>query len=383
MKKKHTVCPACGSNVTREIVKNDAYPAILFPIEREKRFSVATGAIVVFGCDICNHMFLTEIDIAFNRSVYADYYYLYPYGKLESMERAYREPFLRVFDLFAPTGSMPTLLEVGCSSVEQLNYFQAMGYSCVGISPGADTKTSPVLIDGYYENYGFGQKFDGIVSRFNLEHIVHLDIFLKKAYAELKDGGAIFVQVPNIECFLAGGVVSVFAHEHPHYFCKSSLAAILTKCGFEVDFIKAELSDPSIIAVARKPRVGLRNYQRVLSNIRAVDTLIEIMDMYDNTVQFNFYGAGLTLAGLLYLDGRIARYSPQIFIIDDNSLIVGKYMPNTNLEVRSFSERIKEGRHVLFVFLNPIYHAQVIEKVRSSNFEDIFYLDGSGIHEVG
>jgi hypothetical protein len=298
------------------------------------------------------------------------------------MVKVYREPFLRIFDLFAPSRELGSLLEVGCSSVEQLEHFMAMGYSCSGISPGADCRASPILIDGYYEHHDFGRQFGGIISRFNLEHIIDLDVFLTKVFSELKDGGAFFVQVPNIECFLASGVVNVFAHEHPHYFCKSSLAALLARSGFEVDLIKAEICDPSIIAVARKPKVRPPGNQRVISNIRSVDKLIEILGMFDSDVQFSFYGAGLTLAGLLYLDGRIARYSERISIIDDNPVLIGRFMPNTDLEIRSYSEQAIGERHVLFVFLNPIYQAQIIERMSGSNFERVFYLDGSGIHEA-
>lgn len=43
-----------------------------------------------------------------------------------------------------------------------------------------------------------------------------------------------------------------FAHEHPHYFSRSSLSMVLERAGFKIELIRADISDPSIIAVARK-----------------------------------------------------------------------------------------------------------------------------------
>jgi hypothetical protein len=378
MRKRNECCPACGSGVIREVIRSVDYPAILFPIEYEKRFSVATDAIIVMSCEACSHMFLTEIDRDFNRKVYSDYYYLYPYGNLESMEEMYRKPFDSVFRIFSQNGTTGTLLEVGCSSEKQLDLFKAMGYVCSGISPGADSAGSSALMDGFYEDVRFEEEFDCIVSRFNLEHIIDLGVFMEKVHAELKDNGMLFVQVPNVECFLNSGVISVFAHEHPQYFCKSSLAAALTRASFQLEFIKAEDSDPSIIAVARKPKTSLRISDRVKANLHSADAILDIMS-HAGDADFVFYGAGLSLIGLLYLDARILGYKDRIAVIDDNEIIAGRYMPNTDLKVIPLDSRETNRGAILFVFLNRIYHSRVFAKAAAAGFESIYFLDGTGV----
>lgn len=98
------------------------------------------------------------------------------------MEEAYRKPFERVFRFFTEggDGAGKTLLEIGCSSHMQLELFRAAGLACTGISPGANAAQSACLIDGFYESTPFATQFDCIVSRFNLEHIIDLGVFLSK-----------------------------------------------------------------------------------------------------------------------------------------------------------------------------------------------------------
>lgn len=377
---QHRSCPACGSYDIQEIVRRSSFPAVLFPIEEAKRNSVTTAALVAMGCRKCDHLFLNEIDQTFNQRLYTDYYYLYPYSNLESLETAYRRPFERVFRFAFEDGSGvgKSLLEIGCSSDNQLDLFRAAGFACTGISPGADSLNSQSIIDGFYESHTFSQSFDCIVSRFNLEHIIDLPGFLAKAYRELKVGGLLMIQVPNVQSFLAGGMLAVFAHEHPHYFSRASLSLALERSGFKVELIQADISNPSIIACARRRDDAPHSRNQARQNLAFMDTVLDVMRKEDRA-SFVFYGAGLSLCALLYLDDRISEFMERMQVVDDNPLLHGRHMPNTRLKVLPLDAITEPQDAILFVLLNSIYHARVMPRVRPLGFKKVFCLTGEGV----
>jgi len=369
-------CPACTGKELVELVNVSEFPAILFPIEKAKRSVVATSDLRGLSCQQCNHIFLDKIDLDFNRSLYRDYYYLYPYSALESMGDAYRLPFEKAFTFLKGDGKGARLLEVGCSSGKQLEFFSQFGYSSVGVSPGAEVTEGCDLIDDFYENVAFSQEFDCIVSRFNLEHIVNLDLFFNKIRSELRDGGCFFVQVPNVENFLEAGLLNVFAHEHPHYFCKQSLTTLLARAGFALEFIDAQ--GPSIIAMARSTRKVFTPLQVMSRTREVVEEIVSLMEAGKDR-RFIFYGAGLSLTGLLYLDHRILSMGCNIVLVDDNPILFGRFMPNTEIVVCSLDDIKLESSDTLLVLLNEVYHARIAKKVEQLDAGSVFWLSRGGL----
>jgi hypothetical protein len=382
MNVRHKFCPACGSSNINASICADQFPAILFPIEFEKRLNVATAPLNVMECTACDHIFLTDINLDFNRLIYSDYYYLYPYSSLESMQDTYRKPFERVFNFFADARNSngETLLEIGCSSPEQLQIFISKGYLCKGISPGANQLDSSFIVDGFYEETHFYTEFDCIVSRFNLEHIVNLDIYLKKVFKELKQEAHLFLQVPNVRAFLSGGMFGVFAHEHPHYFSEQSLSSVLQRAGFSIEHMQADISSPSIIVVAKKLNNSLSNGKILERNIEEIKKIKEVMRSEAGT-SFIFYGASLSLSNLLYLDKDITEYEDSLFVVDENPILHGKFMPNTKLEVLPL-DSVKDPRNsILFVLLNSVYHPKVVPKIKGFGFKKVFFISENGLKE--
>ena len=50
----------------------------------------------------------------------------------------------------------------------------------------------------------------------------------------LKDGGHIFIDVPNIKENIKAGSFGVFFHQHISYFSKNTITSILNNYGFKV-----------------------------------------------------------------------------------------------------------------------------------------------------
>ena len=382
MRLNYEICPCCKSKSISNLFETKCFPAILFPIEKEKSLSVHAEPLLVFSCVNCDHLFLNNINVEFNRNLYRDYYYLYPYSNLETMGAPYRIPFNNVFSLFSyAENSNKRLLEIGCSNIRQLDAFKDLGFVCTGISPGADKDYSSALIDGFYEDTEIEESYDVIVSRFNLEHIIDLNKFLRKVYEDLSEDGLFFIQVPNARSFLANGVINVFAHEHPHYFSRTSLKAILLNHGFDIECMKATDNDASIIAVVRKSKKDILMAGQFAINMGYVDAINNIITDHPDADLY-FYGAGLSLTGLLYLDDRILMHQDRVHVVDDNELLHGRLMPNTDIQIRApiFSLNRRKSR-ILFITLSHVYHQVIIEKIKSSDFDKIFILNKDGLRK--
>ncbi len=354
-------CPACGLTAAEPLLSYDSFPAILFPIESEKKDSVRTSPLASAACAECGHVFLTHIDLDFNNSLYRDYYYLYPYKQLESMQGPYRDPFAKVADIFLKGGA--TLLEVGCESVEQIQPFLDRGYACTAINPGALPDERVRFIDGFYGSTELAESFDVVVSRFNLEHIVDLEAFFTALRKNLNPGGVAIVQVPNMEYFLGSGMLNVFAHEHPQYFCRASLLALVRRHGYDVRHI-SEPDSPSLICVfgsaerTYEPRGLLAGTSTALAALRRVIT--------EASGEVVLYGAGLSLTGLLYASKLEPGLLEKVRVVDDNPILHGRYMPNTPLSVSNPADlRLSESATVVLT-LSEQYHGRVLAKLKQA-----------------
>lgn len=381
MKMLNNVCPACASSSVAPLSRTEKAPAILFPIEKAKRHEVATDDIVTSTCLECGHVYLSELDLEFNAKLYGEYYYLYPFSALESMNAHYREPFTKVFDLFIGSeGDGRSLLEIGCSDERQFDSFLNSGFSCVGVSPGAQSSARVEMIDAFYEQLELGRTFDVVVSRFNLEHIIQPSQYLEKIFAELSTGGRFVVQVPNFEYYVESGILFPYAHEHPQYFTAKSLRRALESAGFQVSALLGH-DGLSLIAVAEKPSCtwNARERLQVTSDVLAA-TVDEILALPQHKVVF--YGAGLSLIGMLYSDGRLSAASKKIRVVDDNSILHGRFMPRTDLEIEGFSPDVIDADTVVILALNPIYHQAVAAKVMRAKSGAVFSLLAGGLQSI-
>lgn len=373
-------CPACKSKNIKLFVDYEEFPAILFPIEKQKRYSVDSAELTSCCCDDCGHVFLNNIKKTFTDNLYKKYYYLYPYKNLESMQAPYREPFEKVADIFLSKKN-GRLLEIGCDNNEQLQYFIDLGYSCTAINPGAVSKGIVHYIDGFYGEIAINEEFDCVISRFNMEHLIDLEQFFRSLDRNLKSNGLAAVQVPNAERFLDLGMLNILAHEHAHYFCSKSLTKLIERKGYKILHLSTS-SSPSLICVFTKsadsynPRASFNKSSDVLQKLRSL--LIK-----NQNKRIFFYGSGLSLAALLYSQNFDTGIVSRAIIIDDNSMLKDRYMPNTDMKITALSEAQFCNDSLIILMLNEIYHANVIAKLKTSGITQNIYAVGSdGLSEV-
>ena len=235
-------CPACGNNANEQSMSFDQFPEFLFPMNEGVAKIVEGRDLIVNRCLDCGHIFQSKYDITLLSKIYGTYYANYPYDANETMSQPYRRPFDLFCELMLQSNNKAKgkkLLEVGCSNPENMCSFVDMGYECTGVDPsplaGNGKKIKGVrIISDYYENCASGGDYHVIISRFNLEHITDLGAHLKKMYADLRVGGRVVLQVPNIEYYIQKNQPLFVAHEHIHYFSENSLFRLFARHGFNL-----------------------------------------------------------------------------------------------------------------------------------------------------
>lgn len=376
-------CPACGAESPELLNGFSELPAILFPIEAEHRFSVGKAPLKLGVCDVCRHVFQRDIALPFVQGLYEDFYYLYPFKNLETMNRPYRAPFEALFNSMqtAPAGR---LLEIGCESVDQMRFFLDRGFKCTAVNPTLDeaevAKGEIEFIKAFYGDKPIPGKFDVIVSRFNLEHVIFLDQFMSMVRENLAPSGKVIVQVPNAENFLSQGILNILAHEHAHYFCKLSLTNLIARHGFNVEILPNG-SDPSLICAFSDGLASYApksNFELQKRNIAELGSFIA-----SSSGRVFLYGAGLSVTALLYGDDFDKGLIGKIRLIDDNTSLHGKYMPQSELQISNPSEIAFDSDDKIVLALAKQYHHQVVERLRASGCSaEIFAIDAEGVSRV-
>ena len=369
-------CPACGARAGAEVRRFADFPTFLFPMERQVARKVARQELVLHDCSHCGHLYQPRVDSALLDVIYKEHYRNYPYDGSEAMQGPYREPFNRIFELLVHTQRLPEgarLLEIGCSRPENLRPFSMQGFDCVGVDPSPLAKQNSggsriSMYSGYYETTALPAPFDIIVSRFNLEHIVSPDRMLRKARKELAPGGLLVIQVPNVEYYVSRRQPVFVAHEHIQYFSMCSLYALFARFGFQL-VTGYHFEQPSIIAcftrmgrqatTALPARPSFGSYFAEITRRRAkVSTYLQAPG------RVVLYGCGLALFSIL--PGLSSRGLKEIVVVDDNPAYEGAYVPSYDIPVRNMHPALLDGRDTVVLTLNPLYHNQVLAKLRST-----------------
>ncbi len=376
-------CPACLSEKTEFLNSMPMYPAIVFPVDAD--VEVDKKDLEIHICGSCSHIFQVNIDLNFNSKVYTKYYKYYPYSNAEFFLEHYRAPFEGLFESFIASRTGGDLLEIGVSDVQQLNFFERYGYKPIGITP--EEIQHPQIISSFYEDYKFHQKFNVIISRFNLEHIVDLDVFMSKVQDDLNDGGMFIAQVPNIEVYTQENILNFYVHEHIHYFNKYSLPTLLERHGFSVEAIYSHAS-PSLLVVGiknkNKTTKKIDDYNKEITEIK-IQILNEVEGYLAEKKKVIFYGAGLSLNDLLHTspNSKIIEKSSNIIIFDDNPIIEGKNMPSSKIAIQSYNKHKVDEGDLIILMLNAVYHKKIINKIRADGLQNqIFCINNVGLEKI-
>jgi 2-polyprenyl-3-methyl-5-hydroxy-6-metoxy-1,4-benzoquinol methylase len=254
-------CPVCGSGSKAHVFR--------------QRFVSAPDISVLSGYDVvvCKECGMGYADGIPAQAAFDHYYAVL--SKYEFMDRQgvvsddHRRQYGKIVDFIMPHVPQRSarILDLGCSTGALLSVFKERGYShLLGVDPSPScAKTARELYDievvtQDIRHFHSSDGFDVVILSAVLEHYVELSEVMAKVTGLLKEGGLLFVEVPDVGRFDAHveAPFQQFSVEHINYFSNVSLANLLLRSGFSplaVVFEEnhvARTVDPDIYIMARK-----------------------------------------------------------------------------------------------------------------------------------
>ncbi|WP_158269911.1 class I SAM-dependent methyltransferase [Litoreibacter ponti] len=202
----------------------------------------------VWRCENCEHRFINpQPEDATLMKCYSSQYHAYEQGHgtgelHQAIEQARREKRFRHVDL----RNDMDVLDVGCGSGSFLCVIREFVSSVFGIEPsehGVKTceKLGVPVFHGDFESYDrqANRKFDLITLNHVLEHHPAPILLLRLCRQHLKEGGRVWIAVPNAGCFFAKHLESDWHSAdlpvHLQQFSVRSLGLAVEKAGLKIE----------------------------------------------------------------------------------------------------------------------------------------------------
>jgi hypothetical protein len=355
-------CPVCRCPTSKAFWRASGVPAILFPVEQADLATLPRDDLRVQECVACGHLFQPSPSHTLNRQIYEDLYKHYPFKEADYFNQEYRVGSNGQIAELVRAGGVASSIEIGCNDAGALRQLEELGVEAWGVSPDAGGD-HPRLVRARLENWRPARRFDLVISRFSLEHMLNLPLTLGTWRELLTESGHLLVQVPNApkQLELTGGFI--FAHEHIHYFSEHSLRVALEVNGFDVSLLRGA-EDTSLIAVAEARHAESAHSPESATPISALESM-DWLHALSGAGEPILFGAGLPLFKVLLggHEGAISTWR----VVDDNPVVQGKVIPGMKSRIESPSVIARLSNPVVILTLSSIYHQKVANQVAALN----------------
>lgn len=281
------------------------------------------------------------------------------------------------------------ILEVGCNDGSFLEALRGAGYqNLLGIEPAKDARSASVekgieTINAYFnqstalEILNSRDKFDLVIFRQVLEHIVDLTGMRKALDQIIKPGSYILVEVPNFDFSLRTYDYSSIWEEHVNFFTRSTMNKFLSEIGIKVIHTDTanfcgealivfgektkEIGESSVadngLDIARKNGVNFKNRWPVFKK----EFSDYLQKQKDNGIKIALYGAGARACTMVNFTALTAYID---FVVDDQPEKQGKYLPGSRLPIYPSSELEAKNVGLCLLSVNAETENRVISKHR-------------------
>lgn len=164
------------------------------------------------------------------------------YKKYESL---FENMFLKRVNLISKFVNKGRMLEIGSATGVMLKLFAKQGWDALGIEPSGSSQEAKkkglrVLNVKFEDSKLPKDYFNLVVLNHALEHMDNPKDVLRKINTLLKEGGIVFIDVPNFGSFssklLGNKWPYLLPEEHKHQFTKETLTILLEDNGFNVKY---------------------------------------------------------------------------------------------------------------------------------------------------
>lgn len=335
-------CRICDLRIFDTLFKFQDREVLAEPVKPGSH--VPCGPLTVNICRECGYVFLREV---IDSAVYSDYIYT---PQTSSDVVAYLKEF--VSDVIFRTNLRPGCLglEIGSGDGTLCQEFKSAGVTFIGVEPSkilCEISRQQKQVETYNDFMSLGlvaklgPEFDLVVVRHVLEHIDDFTSFFNAIDKCLKPDGTLIIEVPCLDNIIKKKQFYAFFFEHLSYFNISSLANLLKRFNYFINwtkFVYPEGGSILIYATRKVAPLPMTHMDLGDTGFAALKESLDIFQTKFKTLIREFgpiaaYGAGQRGITLLNLMG--ATKTNVIAVFDENPIYHGLITPRSEIPVLS------------------------------------------------
>jgi SAM-dependent methyltransferase len=338
------VCRSCNASV--EFLLDFGDQPIVNNLQVEPS-NVAKFPIEIVGCSKCGLVqILNPIDPA---EFYTNY------ANSSSVKREpHLEKLIEKLESLLPKNAK--IIDVGCNDGKFLSRLRESGFNDLhGLEPTKNMSERAInagfkVFNSYLNSKKSGEivaktgQFDCVTLRQVLEHIENLSDFGVALRNLLKPNGLLVIEVPDAQSHFDLPDFALW-EEHINDFSLGSLKHFLRQHGLElIDSYKTQFSGVCLTVLSRLVEtrsVDVEPVSQIVDSFRKWaqcfdpfrrQVQAELQDFVSRDLPIALYGVGSRSSFFLNVTGSMGKIS---FAIDDDPAKQGKYLPGTDIMIRS------------------------------------------------
>ncbi|WP_435097651.1 class I SAM-dependent methyltransferase [Candidatus Pelagibacter bacterium nBUS_27] len=392
-------CRLCESNDLKKII-NFGKTAIGNNLSHNRKLSLksSTYPLELLRCEKCKH-FQLSFEVAPSKLYATNYTYLS--GIAPSFVKHFKE-YSNWIIKKCKIKKNDLVLDIGSNDGTCLKPFKEKKINVLGIDPAKlpaqiANKNGIKTINNFFnkknankikKTYG---EIDFITSHNVLAHIGNIKDVFKNIYYLLKKDGYFCFEVGYFLKVLKNNYFDTIYHEHLDYHHARPITQYLSKLGFSIIHISEnKIQGGSIRILCKKDgknkilkqpkrfllnekksvinnKLFLKNWQKkIFDNIKRLRKII--LDDLKNNKKIIGYGAP-TKAALLLKLAKLEHGSIN-YTIEDNSLKINKYIPETDVQIKPFKNIYSNKPNVMIVFAWN-FASDIIKKLKKNKIKQL------------
>ena len=380
MSKKN--CPICKNKNISKVLGVKNFPYFTAPINKDvidrDKISNKVHSLNVVSCKKCSHLFLSKIpNLNLLNNLY-DKYYNYP-SPIKGIFKPERDDnFIKIFLKNNKNKKKQSIFEVGCYDGYILKKLSEKGYKVLGCDPSKGALIGkkmgiPIRKEFFNSSLYKYEKYDFVITRHLIEHIVNPIDWLKNLLKGLKNDGKLVIETPNVDFFLKRGLPSVFSLQHLQYFTKYSLSILLNNLNCKVEkiyqsnenlifFVKKNKKSKKKIKIKNNNKENLKKFR---NKYLITKKMLQKEVMKNNVKKISVWGAG-GFGSVVHLFYELPAKKISFYVDSDPKKTKMRFL-TSNASIYNKSYLRVRKPHIIVI--TSLYGTQILKSLKNENLE--------------
>jgi len=334
-------------------------------------------------CSNCGHSQLSGIvspEILFSN-------YLYVSGTTRTLENHFTQFAKECTEKYG----VGKVLEIGCNDGSCLKQFKALGWETLGVDPAINllkySRENGIEVVPVFWEYGVSsrpvfQKYNIIYGTNVFAHNSSPYNFLNECLNVLEEDGVVIVEAPySFNMFKIIDVGQIY-HEHINYLSVSAMVKLCDRLNIGiVDIIESDVHGGSIRFYMKRNekhciKVNSMSMDETYEGIKdtlfyktfsegVLKNIYELSNCINNQKKkYKVIGYGAAAKSSTIINALPNKLALD-YIVDDNPLKVGKYMPSTNIKIMP-TEILEVEQDDLAIWITAHnFKKEIIERIKA------------------